>query len=84
MLSIRKSTANDLPAMLALYADARRFMAENGNPNQWGTTHPPVETLREDIRQGQLYVATAGDTIHGVFMFFLGEDPTYRQIFEGL
>ena len=81
--TVRKATWEDLPRIEQLYADARRFMAQTGNPNQWGTTHPPMETLREDIRQGQLYVATDGDTIHGVFMFFLGEDPTYRQIFEG-
>ena len=80
---IRTAVLEDLPRIQDIYAYARKFMAETGNPNQWGTTHPPVETLREDIRQGQLYVATAGDTIHGVFMFFLGEDPTYRQIFEG-
>ena len=80
---IRTAELEDLPRIQDIYAYARKFMAETGNPKQWGTTHPPVETLREDIRQGQLYVATDGDTIHGVFMFFLGEDPTYRQIFEG-
>ena len=45
MLSIRKSTASDLPAMLDLYADARAYMAENGNPTQWGKTNPPVDSV---------------------------------------
>lgn len=80
---IRKAQIEDLPRILDIYAHARQFMAKTGNPNQWGTTHPPVQTLQEDIRQGNLYVLTAEEAIHGVFMFFLGEDPTYREIFEG-
>ena len=83
MLSIRKSTANDLPAILALYADARRFMAENGNPNQWGTVHPPREQLERDIEQEKLYVIADEYLIRGVFFFSLGEDPTYAKIFDG-
>ena len=37
---ITLATAADLPRILALYAHARAFMAENGNPNQWGQTRP--------------------------------------------
>ena len=81
--SIRPATAEDLSRILEIYAYARKFMAQNGNPHQWGTTHPAEETLRQDIQQRQLYVVTFDGVIHGVFMFFLGEDPTYRQIFDG-
>ena len=35
-MEIRHTTENDLPVILAIYAHARRFMAEHGNPNQWG------------------------------------------------
>ena len=37
---ITLATAADLPRILALYAHARAFMAQNGNPNQWGQTRP--------------------------------------------
>ena len=37
-MNIRKSTEQDLERMMEIYAYARRFMAENGNPNQWGPT----------------------------------------------
>lgn len=80
---IRQATAEDFERILEIYAYARRFMAETGNPNQWGTTHPPADQLAEDIRQGDLFVVEGGGQIHGVFAFFLGEDPTYREIFEG-
>ena len=38
---IRKSETSDLPRMLEIYEYARAFMAEHGNPNQWGPTGWP-------------------------------------------
>lgn len=38
-MEIRRTTVEDLPRLLALYARARQFMADHGNPNQWGPTH---------------------------------------------
>ena len=73
----------DLPDLFALYAGARRFMQENGNPNQWGNKNPPESVLREDIRREQLYVLTEQEQIRGAFALILGEDPTYREISEG-
>lgn len=79
---IRKAVPEDMPQILSIYASARQFMAENGNPNQWGTTNPPQSQLMQDIADGTLYVMES-DTIHGVFFFSLGEDPTYQKIYEG-
>lgn len=81
--SIREATCGDFTRILEIYEFARKFMAENGNPNQWGTTNPPEEMLREDIRKGQLYVMEHFGYIHGVFAFILGEDPTYKVIEDG-
>lgn len=80
---IRKAGREDIPVVEGIYANARRFMAEHGNPNQWGKTDPPGEVLEEDIRQGNLYVLQHQEVIHGVFYFALGEDPTYRVIEGG-
>lgn len=80
---IRKAGREDLPAAEEIYANARRFMAEHGNPNQWGKIDPPREVLEEDIRQGNLYVLQHQGKIHGVFYFALGEDSTYRVIEGG-
>ena len=38
-MKIRKSTEQDIERMMEIYAYARKFMAENGNPNQWGPTN---------------------------------------------
>lgn len=80
---IRKAVPDDMPRILEIYAYARRFMAEHGNPHQWGDHHPWEEQLWEDIRSGDLYVVASDGYIHGVFAFILGEDPTYARIYDG-
>lgn len=80
---IRKAGRQDLGRIEEIYAYARAFMAANGNPNQWGQAHPPVEQLKRDMENGDLYVIVDEKEIHGVFYFFIGEDPTYAKIYDG-
>ena len=52
-MKIRHSTVRDLDRMMEIYAFARQFMAEHGNPDQWGPTNwPPEELIRKDIAAG--------------------------------
>ena len=73
--------------MMEIYAFARAFMAEHGNPNQWGPTNwPPEELIRRDIREGRSYVCLNEDQkVIGTFFFAQGIDiePTYRDIADG-
>lgn len=77
---IRMAMSEDLPVILKIYENARRFMAENGNPNQWGKTNPPRHVLERDIELGQLYMVVREGKIRGVFAFIPGTDPTYGYI----
>jgi len=79
----RTAQYSDLFRIQEIYAYARRFMAETGNPNQWGNHHPPVETLIEDIEKQLLYVLENETGIHGVFYFYIGDDPTYGYLEGG-
>ena len=86
-MRIRKASERDLERMTEIYRFARRFMAEHGNPYQWGpTSWPPAELLRSDIREGKSYVCVndAGEVI-GTFFYTYGRDiePTYRRITDG-
>ena len=80
---IRKAAPDDMSRILQIYALARTYMAEHGNPHQWGSVHPREELLWEDIRRGELYVVQSEKEIHGVFAFILGDDPTYSRIYDG-
>ncbi len=81
---IRKAEDKDLNSILRVYAIAREYMRQNGNPDQWGWDKPPKEMLVDDIKKGQLYVGEyASGSIPFVFAFILGDDPTYSYIEDG-
>ena len=86
-MKIRHSAEEDVPRMMEIYAYARAFMAEHGNPNQWGPTNwPPEALIRQDIRNGDSYVCLNDeDKVIGTFFFIHGPDiePTYRTITDG-
>ena len=83
--TIRPAEPGDLEAILQIYARARSFMADHGNPRQWNTTWPPEALVREDIAMGRSYVCVLQEQVVGVFVFFQGYDidPTYRTILDG-
>ena len=85
-MEIRKTKAGDIDTVMAIYARARAFMAEHGNPRQWGPTRwPPRALIAQDIALGKSYVCVDGGRIVGVFYFDQGADiePTYARIEDG-
>ena len=40
--SITKAKMEDLSLILQIYAYARKFMKQSGNPKQWGDSFPEV------------------------------------------
>ena len=86
-MRIRKTEPADMSRIMEIYAGARKFMAEHGNPNQWGPTNwPPEALIREDMADGNSYVCLNDrDEIIGTFFYVQGDDiePTYREIEDG-
>ncbi len=82
-MKIRQTVIEDLNQVMQIYADARNFMRENGNPNQWINGYPTAAMIMEDIQDKSSYVCIDNKDIVGVFRFTLGADPTYLHIFEG-
>lgn len=78
-MEIRKAQISELSIIEDIYARARSFMEENGNPTQWGKAYPPRETIISDIENGNLYCIFE-DNIEAVFAFIEGIDPTYNVI----
>lgn len=80
----RPAVPGDLRAILAVYAAARSFMAQHGNPSQWGGGYPPQAMVEEDIALGRSYVIEGEDgVVHAAFMYAIGPDPTYLVIEDG-
>ncbi len=80
---IRKAVLQDENEIARIYEKARAYMAQHGNPGQWGTSFPPSELTHEDILKGILYVREEEGRINGVFMFEIADDPTYHVISDG-
>ncbi|MBQ6386322.1 MAG: methyltransferase [Lachnospiraceae bacterium] len=87
-MTIRNSTEADLGRIMEIYAHARAFMAEHGNPDQWGpSTWPPEKLIRRDIEEGHSYVCVNGaGRVIGVFYYREGNEiePAYREIRDGV
>ena len=81
-MEIRHAVPQDMNSLLELFAGARRFMAEKGNPNQWWGGYPTRELLESDMAVQQLYVCEEAGHIYAAFVMSVGEDPTY-QVIEG-
>ena len=77
---IRCATMEEWDEICAIYARAREYMRQTGNPNQWNNTSPALSTLEEDIRLQQLYLLEDAGGIQAVFALIPGDDPTYGYI----
>lgn len=82
-MEIRRTKPEELDQVMAVYAYARKFMAEHGNPTQWGTTKPAREEVIEDIASGNSYVCVKNGEIAATFFYKEGVDPTYIKIYDG-
>ncbi len=78
-MMIRPAVPADLPALEALFAQARAFMAAHGNPTQWAGGYPSADVLTADIRAGRSFVCTdETGALLASFCFAAAPDPAYE------
>ena len=82
-MDIVLARAEMLDEIERIYEDARRFMRECGNSLQWNNAYPSRELLLDDIKNSFLHVCLIDGAVAAVFYFRIGDDPTYREIFDG-
>lgn len=84
-MNIRKAHLSEREDIMRVYAVARTFMAQTGNPHQWGTNYPPIEIITRDITQEKLYVCVEQEKICAVFFYDYGAhiEPCYDVIHDG-
>lgn len=74
------ATRRDLDAIASIYAEARAYMKETGNADQWGTRYPEAAQILRDIDENSLYTVGIDGEIAAVFYFRIGNDDSYRTI----
>lgn len=82
-MEIRNTTLEDLKTVLDIYKSAREFMKKTGNPSQWKDNSPAVDSIINDIKNNNSYVILEDNKIHAVFSLIIGEDITYKKIYDG-
>lgn len=83
-MEIRRIGQEDFDRVMSIYEYARQFMADHGNPYQWGPTKwPTAERILQDIEDGTGFVVEHEGRVIGHFGFVWGPDPTYLEIVDG-
>lgn len=75
---IRKAATQDFPVIMAIFARAKIFMRETGNPNQW-QDYPTEEIVLQDIAREECFVMESENGIEGVFVMSFRADAEYEQ-----
>ena len=77
-ISLRRATAADLPALLALVRQVVPLMRAAGN-RQWSADYPNDAVFRQDLAKQQLWVAEVAGQLAGVAALTRDQDPEYAQ-----
>lgn len=81
---IRNARIEEFTELLRVFDVAKKYMRDNGNPNQWGADYPPLDELKREINEGLIYVlVNPKGYIYGVFMLMDKPEPTYSYIEDG-
>ncbi len=79
---IRKATPHDFDRICEIFALARQFMADSGNPTQWGNKNPTADRIKADIDAGIDYVCESDGIVRAVFVL-TDFDGSYADIEDG-
>lgn len=73
----------DAAAVNEIFAQARIFMAQTGNPHQWAGSYPGLPEIEQDIKNGTGYVLVGEENgtqkVIGTFELF-DYEPSYDKI----
>lgn len=81
-MNIRKAKLTDLPAIGALYEDARAALKAAGI-DQWQDGYPDETDARLDIERGVGYVLEENGEVLATACLAFGREPTYEVMEEG-
>ncbi|MFB6317744.1 GNAT family N-acetyltransferase [Saccharicrinis sp. FJH54] len=74
--NMQKADISDLPEIMNLVEEAKKFMHSIGN-FQWDGDYPLSNTFEKDIKSGSLYKMNLGNEIAGFICLNLEQPPEY-------
>ena len=79
-MKIRQANLSDLDTIMDIYEQARRFMRQQGNWDQWTNGYPQRELIEKDIRNNNCYVCILEEQLVGVFCYFQHMSPKLTML----
>lgn len=73
----------EIDEIMSIYDNARNFMRQTGNNNQWINGYPSRELILEDLKKNRFYGVYDNEELVAVFMLTVASDPTYNKIYNG-
>lgn len=77
-MEIKKADRAHIVEIMSLYKDAKIFMDNHGNKDQWPVGYPSKELITKDI--DKMYLCMYENQIAAVFYYAIEEDQAYKEI----
>lgn len=81
-MEIVKAESKHTKEVCLLYEDAVSYFRQN-NIDQWQNGYPCLESLLQDIKNGESYVVLHQNKAAATFMLSADKEPTYDKIYKG-
>lgn len=82
-MNIKLCKNTEIDEIMSIYDNARNFMRQTGNNNQWINGYPSRELILEDLKENRFYGVYDNEELVAVFMLTVDSDPTYNKIYNG-
>ena len=82
IMKFRKAVVKDIDEIMEIINAAQNYLAEQGI-DQWQNNYPNQKTIKEDMKNDNLYVLEKKNRVTAVAAIIFGEDPTYDYIENG-
>jgi len=77
-----KTEIEDIPQLMEIIKEAQVYLKNEGI-DQWQNDYPNSQVIKEDIKNGNVYVIKIKDRVVATAAIIFADDPTYDQIYQG-
>ena len=81
-MEFRKAMESDMDNIMDIIKQVQEYLKSQGT-DQWQDNYPNYETINNDIKNSNGYVLLKDNIIVGTVAAILGEEKTYRDIYDG-
>ncbi|WP_317367780.1 GNAT family N-acetyltransferase [uncultured Tyzzerella sp.] len=81
-MKIRQAKYEDIEKIMLIINEAKKYFADE-KIFQWSEEYPNSDTIKNDIDKNVSFVVEHNKEIIATFVFIIGEDQCYKNIYEG-